>query len=139
MYSRIATYASAVVLCLALTAFSLTKPAPKFLPVVKPQLQELKFRIMNFASAVQCTASSVDSLAYRMDGWVSGNELYKAYIDPSLQCANPYPYKIYAISMPMYFAIATSITASVDIELPIPPIRPARLRAMPWPFLQMLH
>ncbi len=78
----------------------------------------LRFGQMDFAAAVQCTASSVTTLAYRMDGWVSGNELYKAYIDPSASCTNPYPYKIYAVSMPMYFAKATSVTVSVDVELP---------------------
>lgn len=118
MFSRICAYAAAMTLCFTLSAFSRTKPAPKFVPISKPEFQSLKFGEMNFAAAVQCSSWSVDSLAWRMDGWVSGNELYKAYIDPAHQCANPYPYKVFAVSMPMYFAKATSVTVSVDIELP---------------------
>jgi hypothetical protein len=70
----------------------------------------------SFAAADVCTAGSVDDFAYQMNGWVIGNELYKALIDPANHCTAPYPFLVSAINMPMYFARATSITVSVDVE-----------------------
>ena len=55
-------------------------------------------------------------MVWQIDSWVTGNELYKAYIDPSLGCADPYPFAVTEINMPMTFALAADIYASVDIE-----------------------
>ncbi len=74
----------------------------------------------SFAAAEVCTAASVDEIIYQMNGWVSGNELYKALIDPASDCNAPYPYLVGGINMPMYFAAATSITVSVDVEEAVP-------------------
>ncbi len=57
-----------------------------------------------------------DSTRWLVNGWVTGGELYKNYIDPSLSCDDAYPFFIHQVNMPMYFAQPTSIFVSVDIE-----------------------
>jgi hypothetical protein len=63
-----------------------------------------------------CYVVPVDRMVWRVDGWVTGNELYKNYLDPALSCQDPYPFSITEINMPMYFASPTAIIVSVDIE-----------------------
>ncbi|UCE25531.1 MAG: hypothetical protein JSU74_05650 [Candidatus Zixiibacteriota bacterium] len=53
---------------------------------------------------------------WRVDGWVTGSELYKAYLDPSESCQDPYPFSVTEINMPMYFTGPTVIYVSVDVE-----------------------
>jgi len=68
------------------------------------------------ASADTCHASDHQELIYRIDGWVTGYELYKSYIDPERDCPLPYPYTITEINMPMIFGTAATIIVSVDVE-----------------------
>ena len=79
------------------------------------------FRSLNpytsISSADTCVVRHDAGAVYKIDGWVVGNELYKSYLDPSLTCTNPYPFTVTEINMPMYFADATPISVSVDIEL----------------------
>ncbi|UCD63044.1 MAG: hypothetical protein JSW34_09825 [Candidatus Zixiibacteriota bacterium] len=56
------------------------------------------------------------SPAYRIDGFVVGQELYKNYIDPSLTCPDPYPFTVTEVGISMYFSRPIMIFASVDIE-----------------------
>ncbi|HVP07663.1 MAG TPA: hypothetical protein VMS71_07470 [Candidatus Acidoferrum sp.] len=72
-----------------------------------------------FSAAVACTVGNDSAIAYYIDGWVAGAELYKAYIDPgsaSSGCTGPYPFTIRQINMPMRFRKACSLTVSVDVE-----------------------
>ncbi|MCP4685896.1 MAG: hypothetical protein GY867_10690 [bacterium] len=68
------------------------------------------------SSADTCHASDYQELAFRIDGWVTGVELYKSYIDPERDCPAPWPYTVTEINMPMIFGKATSLVVSVDIE-----------------------
>ncbi len=68
------------------------------------------------ASADTCHVSDNQEIIYRIDGWVTGLELYKSYIDPSRDCPGPYPFTITEINMPMIFGGAGSLVVSVDIE-----------------------
>ena len=110
--------AGCLLLVMAASSLAAPRSTGQFQPVQSTNFTTLtpEQRIQSFAAAVACTTASVNEIIYQMNGWVTGNELYKAYIDPTLQCANPYPYSITAVNMPMYFAAATSITVSVDIE-----------------------
>jgi len=68
------------------------------------------------SSADTCHASDNQEIAYRIDGWVTGLELYKSYIDPSRDCPGPWPFTITEINMPMIFGAATDLVVSVDVE-----------------------
>lgn len=70
-----------------------------------------------FTAADTCMVRQDAGIAYRINGWVTGNELYKSYLDPSLSCPNPYPYTVTEINMPMIFDAATPLTVAVDVEL----------------------
>src|SRR5512140_3627020 len=73
---------------------------------VKPQL----------TAAVSCTTSSINDPKVYITGWVTGNELYKAYIDPGADCGDAYPYTITSVGMPMWFGAARNLAVAVDIE-----------------------
>ncbi len=105
-----------VLFCAAISFAAGSKTAPRVTPITSAPTQNIGERGSQFVSATACTAGSVDQVFYYMSGWVTGNELYKSYIDPARQCPNPYPYTVTGVNMPMYFTAATSFTASVDIE-----------------------
>ncbi len=67
-------------------------------------------------SADTCTVTSYTTLTMRIDGWVTGFELYKTLMNPATRCPNPYPYTVMAVNMPMGFSKATTLTVSVDVE-----------------------
>lgn len=69
-----------------------------------------------FQSAETCIVRHDSGLYWRIDGWVTGNELYKSYLNPAASCNNPYPFTIIAVNMPMIFDDATPLDVSVDIE-----------------------
>ncbi|MEE8577601.1 MAG: hypothetical protein V3T31_10135, partial [candidate division Zixibacteria bacterium] len=79
-------------------------------------VQSLGSGNVGLATADTCIARLGDSIYYRIDGWVTGGELYKAYIDPSNTCPNPYPFTVTAINMPMMFSAPTPLVVSVDVE-----------------------
>jgi len=68
------------------------------------------------SSADTCIVRHDDGIYYKIDGWVTGNELYKSYCDPSLTCPGAYPFTVTEINMPMYFAGTPTFTVSVDVE-----------------------
>lgn len=70
----------------------------------------------SFAAAEACTTGNDSAIAYWIEGWVTGNELYKAYMDPSKHCTNAYPFVVREINMPMQFDAACTLTVSVDVE-----------------------
>jgi len=69
-------------------------------------------------TADTCYAKMHTELAWRIDGWVWGYELYEAYIDPEVSCQDPYPFTILAVNMPMVFDAATPLDVQVDIIEP---------------------
>ena len=74
------------------------------------------FLAPSLAAADTCFVSDNQELYWRIDGWVIGYELYKSLMNPAHQCANPYPFLITAINMPMIFDAPTPITVAADIE-----------------------
>jgi len=72
--------------------------------------------IQMLSAADTCFARMDSGLVWLINGWVWGNELYKAYIDPEVSCSDPYPFTIIAVNMLMYFEAATPLDVSVDIE-----------------------
>lgn len=67
-------------------------------------------------TARTCYVLPVDTAIWRVDGWVSGSELYKSYLDPSLACEDPYPFLVTEINMPIYVAESTVVIVSIDVE-----------------------
>lgn len=83
----------------------------------------------SLATADTCFVSDNQSLVYRIDDWVVGFELYKSLMTPPNQCADPYPFTVMAVNMPMGFSKATSLTVSVDIEA----VDSTGVVGCPWP------
>lgn len=77
--------------------------------------QEIHVR-PSLATADTCIVRHDSGLVWRIDGWVIGDELYKAYLDPAASCTSPYPFTVTEIVMPMYFAGVESLFVSVDVE-----------------------
>lgn len=84
-------------------------------PIPAPQLQNLR-QAVSFAAAAACTVGNDSAITYIINGWVVGEEIYKAYIDPAKGCPSPYPFTIQEVNMPMQFAAACTLLVSVDIE-----------------------
>lgn len=110
----------ACVVCLFVTGVAVSASAARKSPGTLQSATDIPvqtiFASPNLSAAAACTVSSVSEIVYRMDGWVTGNELYKTYIDPASQCQNAYPFTVTAVNMLMYFAAPTQFVASVDIE-----------------------
>lgn len=73
--------------------------------------------VPSLATADTCIVRHDAGIYYKIDGWVTGNELYKGYCDPALTCPNPYPFIVTEINMPMYFTGTPTFGVSVDVEL----------------------
>lgn len=73
--------------------------------------------VPRLVAADTCIVRHDAGIVYKIDGWVTGNELYKGYCDPALTCPNPYPFTVTEINMPMYFGGTPTIGVSVDVEL----------------------
>jgi PKD repeat protein len=112
----IASIASIMVLILlaaTATADVVKKGNSRRLGTIEPvQLRENT----RLAAADTCFAVAFDSMAWAIDGWLMGDELYKALLDPSANCDNPYPYTVEEIHMMVGFEGATYITYAGDVE-----------------------
>jgi len=67
-------------------------------------------------TADTCIVNHDTGVKFKIDGWLSGVELFKSYLDPSLSCENPFPFTVTRVNMPLYFGSATTIDVSVDVE-----------------------
>ncbi|MFH2050155.1 MAG: dockerin type I domain-containing protein [bacterium] len=67
-------------------------------------------------TADTCIVRHDFGVKYKIDGWVSGIELYKSYLDPSLTCDAPFPFTVTRVNMPMYFGSPMTLNVSVDVE-----------------------
>ncbi|MEW5795795.1 MAG: dockerin type I domain-containing protein [Candidatus Zixiibacteriota bacterium] len=74
------------------------------------------FLAPSLAAADTCFVSDNQVLMWRINGWVTGQELYKSLMNPAHQCEGPYPFTITAINMPMMFDAPTPLTIGVDVE-----------------------
>ncbi len=67
-------------------------------------------------AADTCYAVAFDSMAWSVDGWLAGDELYKVYLDPELSCPDPYPFTVEEIHIIVGFEGATTILYAGDVE-----------------------
>ncbi len=88
----------------------------KITKVENISVSEIRVR-PSLTTADTCIVRHDRDVTWRINGWVTGNELYKSYLDPSLTCNNPYPFSVTEVNMPMMFDSATTITVSVDVEM----------------------
>jgi hypothetical protein len=63
-----------------------------------------------------CLVYHGGDIAFYIYPWVIGDELYKAYQDPSLSCEGPYPFTIENIIFILYFVDTATVYISVDVE-----------------------
>ena len=70
----------------------------------------------SFAAAEFCSVQNYDSIAWAVTHWVIGDELYKAYQDPSMSCDNPYPFAIEKIFYVLSIDKPCSLPISVDVD-----------------------
>jgi len=68
------------------------------------------------AAADTCILVGHSDIVWRIDAWVTGQELYKSLLDPASGCTDPYPFMVTAVNMSMMFDAATPLRVSVDIE-----------------------
>lgn len=110
----------AIGLCLVmLVTASGVGGADKRQAVIRPLPVDSRQALSNsigLTAADTCIVSQTKQIIYRIDGWVTGNELYKSLLNPGLSCTNAYPFTVTGINMPMYFGAATPLVVSVDIE-----------------------
>jgi hypothetical protein len=105
-----------VILLIAARISAGGKPQARIEAVTSSSLKQLtNYTVISAADT--CTVRHDAGIAYKIDDWVVGNELYKGYLDPSQTCTNPYPFTVTEINMPMHFMSATPISISVDVEL----------------------
>ena len=105
-------------LALFLVASSLVaadKQQPRALKIDRLSMNEMRVS-SSLITADTCIVRHDIEMAWRIDDWVFGNELYKSYLDPSLVCPDAYPFVVTEIHMPMIFGAATVLYASVDVE-----------------------
>lgn len=115
MTFRTAALCLPALVLLALTAHAADKPAARVERLDGVQMKDVHVA-PSITAADTCVVSDHQDLFYRIDGWVTGNELYKSYIDPERDCPSPYPFTITEINMPMIFGAAADLLISVDVE-----------------------
>ena len=98
---------SMVLLLAAMTALA-DKPTPRIqqIPDFRPE-RISPFEIPPvFRTGDTCTVNLAGEPIYYIYPWVVGDELYKAYQDPSVTCEGPYPFTVEYIYIPLiYYAI----------------------------------
>ena len=106
---------SAIVLGSAQAVLAAPKLKAQIMPLPAGNMQTLTSPV-GLTTADTCIVTQNHEIIYRIDGWVTGNELYKSLLDPGQSCTNAYPFTVTGINMPMYFAAATPLVVSVDVE-----------------------
>ncbi|MBI5266617.1 MAG: hypothetical protein HY851_05215 [candidate division Zixibacteria bacterium] len=116
MSSRAAIGICMAVAVMVTNSFGAAKRQATLIPLSGGETRRTIGADVGLSLADTCVVSQNKEIVYRIDGWVTGNELYKALLDPGKSCPGAYPFTVKAINMPMFFAGATPITVSVDIE-----------------------
>jgi len=71
----------------------------------------------HFATAERCTTNSLGDMAWLINHWIVGAELYKSYQDPGLTCTGPYPFTVEEVHMILYVNnLPCTLYVSVDVE-----------------------
>lgn len=113
---RLRTFAGSLALILlAAQTNAVEKKEAQLVRIGDSPSQEIRIK-PSLATVDTCIVRHDNGMIWKIDGWVIGNELYKAYLDPAASCAAPYPFSVTEIVMPMYFGSATPLFVSVDVE-----------------------
>jgi len=115
MLRRTGLLSSLVLLVLMVSVVSAQKRKPTVIQSQSFELRQLREN-QGLMTGDTCAPADFDSIAYWIDEWVIGDELYKIYTDPSLHCTSPYPFTISEVHLAMHFGGPTTIVYSGDIE-----------------------
>ena len=115
MSRRLIITTCVIMIAMAATIHGAGKQSPQVAPLQYSELKQLR-PSTGMAAADTCVVSLADSLVWMIDGWVIGDELYKAYLDPALSCSNPYPFTITEVHIIMVFSDTTQLVYEGDIE-----------------------
>jgi hypothetical protein len=115
MPSRIAAFAGLIIVLVGSTLYAGDKKTVSFNRIGGEPVRNI-YLAPSLATADTCFVSDNQEITMRIDGWVVGFELYKSLMNPANNCANPYPFTITAINMPMMFDAPTPITIAIDVE-----------------------
>jgi len=115
MPSRIAAIVVLVIGLVGSTLYAGDKKTVSFNQIGEVPVKNI-YLAPSLATADTCFVTDNQEITWRIDGWVVGFELYKSLMNPANNCANPYPFTITAINMPMIFDAPTPITIAVDVE-----------------------
>ena len=114
---------SLFLLLLAQPVLSADKGSVRVQKVTNLEARELRLQSSKNVSPAEalsadetCLVYEFDSLAYRIDGWLVGFELYKSLMNPANSCDNAYPFTITAINFPLVIWEPTTMTVAVDVE-----------------------
>jgi len=97
-------------------AFSDTKKQPEAVLLESVYQGEI-FSKPDFSRTELCTVRHWEMPYYLVSNWLSGNEEYLAYQDPTLTCTDPYPFTITESFMILYFTRMTNISISTHIRM----------------------
>ncbi len=98
------------------TGFGQAKDRQPVLNIIENVEPENYSLAPHFSTAEACTVRHDNGAYWAIDYWVTGNELYKSFQDPSLTCDNPYPFTVEKLYIVMSFADACELYVSADIE-----------------------
>ncbi|SYZ72438.1 exported hypothetical protein [Candidatus Zixiibacteriota bacterium] len=69
-----------------------------------------------FSLADSCIVRNDLGAYWKIDHWLFGAELYKAYQDPSQSCPAPYPFAVQNVNMMLFVNKLCTLYVSVDVE-----------------------
>lgn len=105
----------AILILISSIAFSDSKKQPEVILLESVYQGEI-FTEPNFSRAELCSVQHWDVPYYLVYNWLSGNEEYLAYQDPTLTCTDPYPLTVTEVLMIFYFIERTNISVLINIK-----------------------
>lgn len=115
MSCRLVVLCSLVVLGMTLTAAAVDKNTARAVRLDETRLKQLRSNPY-LVTADTCTVINIDSLVWKIDNWVVGDELYKVLLDPMASCNISYPFSVTEVHIIMYFYAPTPLIYGGDIE-----------------------
>ena len=110
----------AITTSILLLILSLTLEASERGKAVPRKLKSVSMKTLRpsttLATADTCAVYSFGDPYWAIDQWLVGDEIYKAYIDPTQTCSNPYPFSVTEVHMYILFNGATPLTYGGDVE-----------------------
>jgi hypothetical protein len=126
MYDNIFPRVSFILFAIVVTIFILApagaarvaKPPPQINKIIdtSPVSISPKGVTPRLRTGDTCTVYAGGDIIYYIYPWVIGDELYKAYQDPSLSCDKPYPFTVENVHFALYFVDTGTVFISVDVE-----------------------